>query len=90
MVLGKPLDMKCLGQSSFRCDKKEEKWFMIPRAALAQSIEPKIFQLEEPGLEMSSTDKVFIRLSTMTKNMSKNMNEHYLGLEKQVQKVDEK
>ena len=90
LALEKPLDMKSLGQASFRFDNKEEKWFNIPKAALSQSKEPEGLQLERLGMEMSTTDKMFVLLSSMIKDLSKNMNEHYLGLAKQVQKIDEK
>ena len=39
---------------------------------------------------MSTTDKVFVFLSSMINDLSRNMNDHYLGLAKQVQILDEK
>ena len=90
LILGKPLDMKVLGQASFMFDKKEEKWFKISRLAPTQFKELEVLQLEGPGLEMSATDKVFAILSSMMKDIFKDINEHYLGLAKQVQKIDEK
>ena len=71
LILGKSLDMKCLGQASFRFDKKEEKWFKIPRAAPTQSKELEVLQLEGLGLEMSATDKLYVVLSSMIKDLSK-------------------
>ena len=90
LALGKPLEMKCLGQAPFEFDKKEEIWFKFPKIALVQSKDLEVPQPQGPGLDLSTTDKVFVVLLTMIKDLSCNMNDQYLGLIKQVQKIDEK
>ena len=39
---------------------------------------------------MSTTDKVFVLLSSMIKDLSRNINDHYLGMAKQIHRLDEK
>ena len=90
LVLGKPLDIKCLGQASFKFDKKGEVWFKVQKFAAALVKEAEVLQLEGPDLETSSIDKVFVLLSNMIKDLSRNMNDHYLGMAKQMQKLDVK
>ena len=46
--------------------------------------------MEGSGPELSTTDNVFVLLSSMFKDLLRNMNDHYLGMAKQIQKLDDK
>ena len=80
-----------MGQASFKFDKKEGAWSRVQKVATATaSKEGEVIHLEEPSQELSTTDKVFVLLSSMIKDLSRNMNDHYLGMAKQIQRLDEK
>ena len=79
LVLGKPLDIKCLGHASFKFKKKEGVRSRVQRTiatTASREKEGEVLHLEGPGLEISTIDKVFVLLSSMIKHLSKNMNDH--------------